>query len=427
MILPTDLECEKHILGCVIFDNEILIEIMDIIKLDYFFAESNKLIYENMVDMFMDKKPIDLISLNDVLKGSGIPVEYIACLADEVVTSQVAKHHCKILKDVYIKRQLIVLNNEISEKIKEGEGSDVLLSQIMDTVFNLSSSSDDKILHIKKVIKRTADEIEKAYENKGLSGVSSGLKDLDEVLYGFKPRLYILAGRPGTGKSALAANIAINAAFNGSNILFFSLEMPHTELGGRMIASEAEINTQHLDNGIIKENDWDSLMVNCGKLSELSLYIDDSADQTDIDIWTKAKRHKVKHGLDMIIIDYLQLVTTAKNMSRREELEEISRNFKKMSKDLNVPVLALAQLSRACEQEKRKPRLSDLREAGGIEQDADVCIFLHYPKSLDDKADENIMEALIPKHRGGPKGIKRLNWRADITKFSDYMTGYKEY
>lgn len=424
MILPTDLECEKHILGCVVFDNEILVDIMDKMKPDYFFAESNKLIYENMVDMFMDKKPIDLISLHDALKGSGIPVEYIAGLADEVATAQTAKYHCKILKDIHIKRQLMVLTNDISNKIKEGEKSDILLTQIMDTAFNLSSSSDDKIMHIKKVVKKAADEIEKAYNNKGLSGVSSGLKDLDDVLHGFKPKLYILAGRPGTGKTALATNIAINAAFKGSNILIFSLEMPHEEVGNRMIASEAEINTQHLDNGIIRENDWDKLMVNCGRLSELNLYIDDSADQTDIDIWTKAKRHKTKHGLDMIIVDYLQLVRTVKNMSRREELEEISRNFKKMSKDLSVPVLALAQLSRACEQEKRKPRLSDLREAGGIEQDADVCIFLHYPKSLDDKVDENTMEALIPKHRGGPKGIKRLNWRPDITRFSDYMDDY---
>jgi replicative DNA helicase len=340
------------------------------------------------------------------------------------VTSKVAVHYCKILKDLYIKRQLIVFVSDIMERIGDGEGSDALLSHVLDTAFSLSSSSEEKIVHVKEVVKDAIAQVEKAYENKGILGVPSGIDGLDDVLHGFKPKLYILAGRPGTGKTALATNIAVNAAFKEKKILIFSLEMPNEEVGSRIIASEAKINTQRLENGNILGDDWDRMMSNCGKLVELDLHIDDSADQTDMDIWTKAKRHKAKHGLDMVIIDYLQLVRTTKSMSRREELEEISRNFKKMSKDLSVPVLALAQLSRACEQEKRRPRLSDLREAGGIEQDADVCLFLHYPRSLDKNADENLMEVLIPKHRGGPKGIKNLNWRPDITRFSDWEKNY---
>jgi replicative DNA helicase len=200
--------------------------------------------------------------------------------------------------------------------------------------------------------------------------------------------------------------------------------MPDEEVGIRMISGEAKIDNQLLENGQVKDTEWSKMSAACSLLSKADIYIDDAADQTDMDIWTKAKRHKIKYGLDIVIIDYLQLVKSSKKLIRREEIEEISRNFKKMSKDLEVPVLCLAQLSRACEQEKRKPRLSDLRESGGIEQDADVVIFTHHPHSIDTSEPEDVIEAIFAKHRGGPKGIVKLNWTPEYTKFSDIMSTY---
>jgi replicative DNA helicase len=227
----------------------------------------------------------------------------------------------------------------------------------------------------------------------------------------------VIAGRPGYGKTALALNIAANCG----SALIFSIEMPDEEIGVRFLASDGRINTQGLENGHIKDHHWGKLMFSCGRLSKSNIYIDDMAYQTDLDIWTKAKRHKMKQGLDLIIIDYIQLVKSAKKCDgRRLELEEISRNFKMMSKDLSVPVIALAQLSRKCVDEKRRPRLSDLREAGGIEQDADVVGMLHHPYSIKETEPEELMEFIFCKHRGGPTGKIKLRFEKEFVKFSDW-------
>ena len=420
-----DLNIEKNILGCIIVDNEILIDILDKIKTDYFSCESNKVIFNKMVELQLDNQPIDLLTLYESLKSKKIPVNYIGGLADDVVSAKSAIHYVKILHDLYIKRQLIAWSHGVMERMESGDNVDILLGDMMDEAFSLSSSKENNVKSMNKIIKSAVSQIENAHNNKGIIGVSSGLVDVDKLLCGFKPKLYILAGRPGTGKTALANNIATNAGYDGKKILMFSLEMPEEEIGIRMLASEANIDTQQLENGMVKESEWGKLMTKCGLLSESNIFVDDSGSQTDLDIWTKAKRHKAKHGLDIIIVDYLQLVTSAKQVkSRQLEIGEISRNFKKISKDLDVPVLALAQLSRAPEQEKRKPRLSDLRESGDIEQDADVVMFLHHPYSIDQNKPENVMEAIFAKHRGGKKGYVELNWRPDITKFSNYMKDY---
>lgn len=420
----TDHEVERHILGCIVFDNNSMIDIVDQIKVEFFSLETNKTIYQTMLDMIVDKQPIDLITLHEALKGKSIPVEYIGSIADDIITAANIKYYTQILKDLYIKRQILAWSYEASEAIENGEDVINLLGGMVDTAFELSTFKGSNVKHIKNVILSAVKTIEGAHKNKGMSGISSGLTDMDKILCGFKPKYYVLAGRPGTGKTALAMNVAVNS---GSKALVFSLEMPEEEVGLRMLSGEAKIDNQQLENGSVKDTDWDKLTMGCGNLSDKDIYIDDSADQTDLDIWTKAKRHKVKHGLDIIIVDYLQLVRSAKKVSsRREELEEISRNFKKISKDLQVPIIALAQLSRACEQEKRKPRLSDLREAGGIEQDADVVMFTHHPHSLDEDEPEGVVEVIFSKHRGGRKGYVELDWRADITRFSDRMKGYSD-
>jgi replicative DNA helicase len=424
MIELTNRQIEKDILGIVIYNNSILLDITDKLLPDYFSVNTYQVIYGIMLDMYMDKQPIDLMTLGEEIKGKNICPTHIFELVDGIFTDKFATKYASILKDLYIKRQILAYGQDLIEQIKTGVDSDELCSGMIDKALNLNYSKTDNVKHIKTVLHTTVKQIESAWDNKGINGIESGLHDIDRVVCGFKPKFYVLAGRPGTGKTAMATNIAISGGLKGGKALIFSLEMPDEEVGIRMISGEAKIDNQLLENGNVKDTEWPKMAAACSLLSQADIYIDDAADQTDMDIWTKAKRHKIKYGLDIVIIDYLQLVKSSKKLIRREEIEEISRNFKKMSKDLGVPVLCLAQLSRACEQEKRKPRLSDLRESGGIEQDADVVIFTHHPHSIDTSEPEDVIEAIFAKHRGGPKGIVKLNWTPEYTKFSDIMSTY---
>lgn len=424
MIDLTNRQIEKDLLGIILFNNAVMLDIVDKVLPEYFSIQTYNLIYTTMRDMYVNQQPIDLMTLAEELKGKNVSPIHLCELPDGIFTDKFAIKYTGIIKGLYIKRQIIAYGKDLVDQVNSGVDAEELCSGMIDKALNLNYSKTDNIKHIKAVLHTTIKQIEGAYSNKGINGIESGLVDIDRILCGFKPKLYVLAGRPGTGKTAMANNIAISGGLKGNKALIFSLEMPDEEVGIRMISGEAKINNQLLENGHVKDSEWPKMQKACELLSKADIYIDDSADQTDMDIWTKAKRHKLKHGLDIVIIDYLQLVKSSKKLIRREEIEEISRNFKKMSKDLNVPVLCLAQLSRACEQEKRKPRLSDLRESGGIEQDADVVIFTHHPHSIDASKPEDVIEAIFAKHRGGPKGIVELNWTPEYTKFSDIMNTY---
>ncbi len=420
MKLPHNIEAEIGILGSFLLDNDFITDIADQIKADYFYSEANKLIFETMMEMHFDKAVIDSITLYDKLKSSDIPVTYIADLTDNLVYAKLARPYVKILHDLYYKRELMVLSETINQDIKEDKKADDIVSSIMDKVFSLSTDEEGKIVSLKQTLLSTTKQIEAAHNNKGMSGVPTGLTELDGILCGLKNRYYILAARPGLGKSAMANCVSIACGRDKKKALIFSLEMPKEEIGIRMIASEGSINTHHMENGNVRGDGWDKMTMAMGELSDFQIFIDDSASQTDMSIWTKARRHKAKHGLDLIVIDYIQLMKSAKKVNNREqEIAEISRNLKKMSKDLKIPVLALAQLSRECEKEKRRPRLSDLRESGSIEQDADVVMFLHRPYDYDQNEPENQMEVLISKHRGGKRGVVRIDWKPEYTKFHD--------
>lgn len=419
MKLPTNIEAERDILGSIILDNNILNDLMDILSPDYFHSESFKTIYETMVDLYSSKSPVDLITLRESLKGKSIPTETLFHLADNVSMPSRAKGYVSILKDSYIKRQLVYFTNEITESIDNGVQADKILSLMVDKGFELSKPIEDNIKPLRSVIKKSMQQIEAAYENKGVVGLKTELK-LDNVLHGLKPKLYILAGRPGTGKTALCLNIAANNL--DANVLIFELEMPDEEIGIRMLGSDASLNTQCLESGRVKEESWGKILGACDRFNKSNIYIDDSANQTDKGIWAKCKRHKAKHGLDMVIIDYIQLMRSSSGTkNRREEIEEISRTLKKMTKDLSVPVIGLAQLSRECEKQRRRPVLSDLREAGGIEQDADVVIFTHSPHSISEDMPEDMVEAIIGKHRGGPTGFVKLRFEKETTTFKDWL------
>lgn len=420
MKLPHNIEAEKKILGSFLLDNNFITDIADKIKADYFYSPANKLIFETIMEMHFDKTVVDIVTLHERLKTKDVPATYIAGLSDDIVLASQARPYIKILHDLYYKRELMILSETISQDIKADNKVDDIVSGIMDKVFALSTDEEGKIYTLKQTLLETTKQIEIAHENEGMSGVPTGLTDLDTLLCGLKNRYYIMAARPGLGKSAMANCISIACGRDKKKALIFSLEMPKEEIGVRMIASEGNINTHHMENGQIKGDGWDKMTMAMGKLSGLPIFIDDSASQTDMSIWTKARRHKAKHGLDLIVIDYIQLMKSAKKTnSREQEIAEISRNLKKMSKDLKIPVLALAQLSRECEKEKRRPRLSDLRESGSIEQDADVVMFLHRPYDYNQSEPENKVEVLVAKHRGGKRGIVGIDWKPEYTKFRD--------
>jgi replicative DNA helicase len=423
MKLPNDQNLERSILGCIIYENSTILDVMDILKPESFYTTSHQVIFEKMTEMYLAKHPIDYATLPNALQGKGIGTHLLSSLADGDVMPSRVKHYAKRLKDIHIKRELIFFQSELHEDIETGKDVTTVLGKMVDKAFSLSSNMEDNIKTIKQVLSKTIKQIEAANQNDGVNGVKTGIDKLDSILCGLKPKLYVIAGRPGYGKTALVLNVAANDSKKST--LVFSLEMPDEEVGIRFLASDGRINTQGLENGDIRESHWTKLMNSCGRLSNANIYIDDSVHQTDFDIFTKAKRHKMKHGLDLVIIDYIQLVKSAKKCeSRRLELEEISRNFKMMSKDLGVPVIALAQLSRKCVDERRKPRLSDLREAGGIEQDADVVLMLHHPHSIKETEPEELIEGIFCKHRGGPTGMIKLRFEKEFVRFTDWMINH---
>jgi replicative DNA helicase len=341
-----------------------------------------------------------------------------------VPTGNFAKHYAEIIKVESDKRKVMTLGHQLIQDIQDGKDIKGIISQATDDIFGFTVETS-KPTHIKESIKASISHIEAAYGSDGVVGIPSGLKDLDGVLGGFKDKFYVLAARPGLGKSALAKCVSTAGGREGKNILVFSIEMPKEELGTRYLSGEALINSRDLENGKLKDNHWSKLFMAADNLSKMPIYIDDNPRQTEIDIWSKARHHKVKHGLDMVIVDYLQLIGCSRNtQSREQEVAHISKTFKGMQMDLGVPVICLAQLSRECEKHKRAPILSDLRESGAIEQDADVVLFLHHPWKYNKDMPKTLVEAIVEKHRGGPTGYVDLYWEAEFTNFKNMERRY---
>lgn len=421
---PQNREAEESVLGAILLDKDAIIQVADVLRPEFFYVDAHKKIYEAMFALYEAREPIDVITLTNQLRKkkqlSGVGGSaYLAKLANAVPTAAHAKHYALIVKNMYTKREIISMSGELSEKaFDDGHEATSLLDIAEQRVFNLSRSHvAQQFISMKDVLVESFDRLEELHKNQsGLRGLPTGYSDLDNLLSGFQDsNLIILAARPGTGKTALALNITQHASvLYKKKIGFFSLEMSKEELVDRLLVGQADIDAWRLKTGRLTEDDFAKISHAMGILAEAQIFIDDTPGLTINEIRTKARRLMMENNVDMFVVDYLQLAHGYTKDNRVQEVAEISQGLKNIARELKVPVLSLAQLSRAVEARGTKePQLSDLRESGSIEQDADVVMFLY-------RADEDIREQIklkIAKHRGGSIGTVDLYFRGDRIKF----------
>ncbi|MBQ1461540.1 MAG: replicative DNA helicase [Selenomonas sp.] len=432
---PQNIEAEQAVLGAMLIKKEAIIEVQEILRPDDFYREIHRIVYEAMVRLQNNDEAVDLVTLTEELRKTDMldkvgGLGFITQLANIVGTAANVSYHAKIVKEKAELRNLINVATEIAGKAYEDS----------DEVENIMDEAEKKILAVasrqgggafesmKNIVMRTFERINILYESKGgLTGISSGFKDLDKLTAGLqKSDLILVAARPSMGKTAFTLNIASYVGLHGGSVAFFSLEMSKEQLMQRMLCSEGGIDASRLRTGQLDEVEWNKLVGVADKMSRAPIYIDDTAGITVMELRSKARRLKAEHGLDLIIIDYLQLMQgrASKNSdNRQQEISEISRSLKALARELDVPVIALSQLSRSVESRQiKKPMLSDLRESGSLEQDADIVMFLYREDYYDkDTENKNITEIIVAKHRNGPVDSVQLFFQKEYTKFRDLL------
>ena len=428
---PHDVEAEQAVLGSMLTDKDAVIFAIEVLKEDDFYRTDNKSIYEAIMNLYNRAEPIDIITVKAELESLGKfeqvgGLEYLASLPDKVPTTANAMKYIKIVEEKSTLRNLIKTANEI---IELGYDPTEDVSDIMEgaekKIFNIMQNNDKKSYSpIKDILVDSFTQLEELYNRKQhITGVPSGFTELDYKTAGFHGSdLVLIAARPAMGKSAFALNIATNAAVRGNvPVVIFSLEMSKEQMVNRILCSEAMVDSNKVRTGKLEEDDWTKLAGSIGPLSDAEIYIDDTPGISVMEIRAKCRKLKLEKNIGMVVIDYLQLVqgSNKRNGSREQEISEISRSLKILAKELNVPVIALSQLSRAVEQRPdHRPMLSDLRESGAIEQDADIVIFLYRDDYYNkDSEKKDIAEVIIAKHRGGSLGTVELLWLGSYTKF----------
>ena len=432
-IPPQSLDSEKAVLGSIMLRKDAMHEIEDVINPDSFYAEKHKMIFRAMLDLSMKNEPIDMLSLSTKLGEQKLLEaiggnQYLAEVVNVVPSSTNVKHYAEIVQKKYVLRSLIEAADYVSElAFEEGDDHmDDILDLAEKKIFSVvSSPKGQKFTNIKDALPEAWERLERLHEHKdALRGLPTGFKDLDNILSGFqKSDLIIIAARPSVGKTTLALDIArMSATLHDKAIAIFSLEMSTQQLVDRLLSAESKVNAWNLRTGrLSSDKEFSQLRDSLDKLSKAKIYIDDMPGNSIVRMKAISRRLKAEKGLDLIIVDYLQLMTTSKNYdSMVNQVTEISRSLKSLAKELDVPVLALSQLSRAVESRGGKPRLSDLRDSGSIEQDADVVMFIHREDKQgqkDDSEKTNIAEILIEKHRNGPTGKVELYFDEKTTTF----------
>jgi len=438
---PQNIEAEQSVLGGVLIENEAVHKVMEILTAEDFYRDAHRKIYDALMDLAERDEPADLITLTNELRkkehlDSVGGASYVTSLIDSVVTAANIEYYAKIVKEKAILRKLIDTSTEIITHSYE-DRSDVegLLDEAERAIFEISENRvKPSFYSIRDIVKQSFKTIERLYEKKELvTGVPSGYRDLDQRTAGFQPSdLIIVAGRPSMGKTAFCLNVAQYAAIEKRTpVAIFSLEMSKEQLVIRMLCSEAQVEGTRLRTGFLSESDWPRLTLAAGNLSDAPIFIDDAAALSVLELRAKARRLNAEHGLGMIMIDYLQLMRgRTKVESRQQEISEISRSLKALAKELNIPVIAVSQLSRRTEERQgMRPQLSDLRESGAIEQDADVIIFIYrdevYNRS-EDNPNRGKAEVIIGKQRNGPTGKIELAFLEKFTTFKELYKGESE-
>lgn len=433
-VMPHSIEAEQSVVGAMLMDKEAILTASEIISGQDFYQTAYGVIFDSMVELYNEGKPVDLITLQNRLKEKEVPpeiasLEFVRDLMSSVYTSANVRHHADIVADKSMMRKLIKLNDEISNICYAGkEPLEAILETTEKSVFDLLQRRNrGDYVPIKDVVLSALDRIEKASKNKGVvTGIPTGFIDLDYKLSGLQPSdLVLIAARPSMGKTAFVLNIAQYVAFKKEkSVALFSLEMSKEQLVNRLFSLESQVDSQNLRTGNLKDSEWEKLIEGAGIIGRSNLIIDDTPGISVSELRSKCRKYKLEHQIQLIIIDYLQLMSGSlggRPESRQQEISEISRSLKALARELNVPVIALSQLSRAVESRPdKRPMLSDLRESGAIEQDADVVMFIYRDEYYNkDSEYKKQAEIIIAKQRNGPIGTVHLAWLADYTKFAN--------
>ncbi len=441
-IPPHNEDAERALLGALLLDPSRVPEITEIVHLGDFFSQRHEAIWEALVSLAERGAPIDLVSVGEALIQAGSFQQaggraYLVELSTSVASAAHAKHHARIVSETSMLRRLI---RECSEMIAgafatrpDGEAVPLLIADAEDRVFKLAAHKDrGEALPMSKAVGETFRRIDSSSHRKGLTGLASGYYELDDLLCGFNAGdLIVVAARPSMGKTALVLNFMDHAADplnqpewldRPASVLFFSLEMGHQSIVRRMLCARARVDAHRLRTGRIPTEDYAELSRAAGELSGLKIFIDDTPGMTALGMRSRAKRLRAKHGLDMIVVDYLQLMTHPKAENRQQEISTISRMLKELARELEVPLIALSQLSRAVEsRDNKRPQLSDLRESGSIEQDADVVLLLYRDEyyNRDNPENKGLAELICAKQRNGPTGDVMLQFNGSIMRFEN--------
>lgn len=431
-ILPHSVEAEQSVIGSMLMGREAISVASEMLGSEDFYQHQYGVIFDAMVELFNEGKPVDLVTLQNRLKEKDVPpeissMEFVRDLLAAVPTSANVKYYATIVSEKAVLRRLIKLNDEISnECYLNKEPVESILEDTEKRMFQLlQQRNSGDFVSIRQVVMNSLENIEKASKSKGtVTGLATGFMDLDYKTSGFQPSdLILVAARPSMGKTALVLNIAQHMAFkNDKHVAVFSLEMSKEQLMNRLLSMESKVDSQSMRNGNLKDEDWGKLIESAGLIGDSNLIIDDTPGISIRELRSKCRKYKLEHGLDIIMIDYLQLMSgNGKTDSRQQEISDISRSLKSIARELSVPVVALSQLSRAVESRTdHRPMLSDLRESGAIEQDADVVMFIYRDDYYNkDSENKGIAEVIIAKQRNGPIGTVNLVWLPDYTKFAN--------